>query len=124
MVFGLLADLVVLFHLAFIVYVVAGGLLWLRFGRAPLLHLPAVAWAALVELDQRVCPLTPLELRLRGLAGQAGYPGGFIEHYVTPVVYPDALTPPIQVALGALVLVVNVAVYALVRRRREAARPD
>jgi Protein of Unknown function (DUF2784) len=122
-IFGLLADLVVLLHLAFIVFVVAGGLLWLRFERAPLLHVPAALWGAFVELDQRICPLTPLELLLRERAGQAGYPGGFVEHYVTPLVYPEALTRPVQIALGALVLVANVAVYGIViMRRRRAAR--
>ena len=121
MLFGLLADLVVLAHLAFIAFVVAGGLLFLRWKRAPLLHLPAALWGAFVELDQRVCPLTPLELYLRSRAGQAGYPGGFIEHYVTPLVYPEALTTPIQIGLGLLVLACNVAIYAIVlgiRRRR------
>lgn len=126
MVFGLLADLVVLAHLAFILFVVAGGLLYLRWKRAPLLHVPAALWGAFVELDRRVCPLTPLELRLRSRAGQSGYAGSFVDHYVTPLVYPDALTAPVQIGLGVLVLAGNVAIYWLVlraRRRREA-RPE
>lgn len=126
MIFGLLADLVVLAHLAFIAFVVAGGFLFLRWKRAPLLHLPAALWGAFVELDRRACPLTPLELRLRSRAGQSGYAGSFVDHYVTPLVYPDTLTAPVQIGLGVLVLAGNVAIYWLVlraRRRREA-RPE
>ena len=113
-----LADLLVVAHASFIVYAVAGGLLALRWPRAAWLHLPAVAWAAAVELAGWICPLTPLEVALRRAAGEAGYPGGFVEHYLLPLVYPAGLTRPIATALGVAVLAANVAVYALVLMRR------
>lgn len=116
--YRLAADAVVLLHLAFIVFVVLGGLLALRWRRAPLLHLPAAAWGVYIEASGGVCPLTPLENRLRAQAGQAGYAGGFVEHYVLPTIYPAGLTQDIQLVLAALVLGVNVGVYVLVWRRR------
>jgi hypothetical protein len=118
-----LADLVVAAHVAFVVFVVLGGLLALRFRRAPWLHLPAAAWGVYVELAGRVCPLTPLENALRRAAGEAGYAGGFVEHHVVPVLYPAGLSPPTQAALAAIVVVANVAVYAFVWRRRRAPAP-
>jgi Protein of Unknown function (DUF2784) len=118
----LLADALVAAHLAFIVFVVAGGLLVLRNRRWAVLHLPAVAWGAFAEITHTVCPLTPLENSLRLRAGDAGYAGGFIEHYLIPLIYPEALTARTQVALGLTVIAVNVAVYALAwwhwRRRK------
>jgi hypothetical protein len=122
--FRWLADLLVVAHAAFIVFAVAGGLLALRWPRAAWLHLPAVAWAAAVELAGWICPLTPLEISLRRAAGEAGYPGGFVEHYLVPLVYPPGLTRPLGLALGAGVLAANAAVYAFVlarRRRRQSA---
>ena len=113
----LLADALVAAHLAFIVFVVAGGLLVLRRPGWAALHLPAVAWGAFAELTRTVCPLTPLENSLRRGAGEAGYAGGFIEHYVVPLLYPEALTPRLQIALGLAVIVVNLVVYAFVWRR-------
>ena len=112
------ADLVLVVHLAFVLFVVLGGLLVLRRPKLAWLHLPAAAWGALIEFAGWICPLTPLEQRLRVLAGQAGYQGGFIEHYVTAWLYPAGLTRPVQYALGALVIVVNLAVYARLLRRR------
>jgi len=108
----ILADAVLVMHLAFILFVVAGGLLVLRWRGVAWLHLPAVAWGALIEFMGWICPLTPLEVWARSQAGEAGYTGGFIEHYLLPVVYPAALTRDLQIALGCLVLVVNVFVYA------------
>jgi len=117
------ADLVVLVHLLFVVYVVAGALLVLRWPASAWVHLPAAAWGALIELTGWVCPLTPLENRLRAQGGEAGYPGGFIEHYVWPVLYPDGLTAGTQRALGLLVIVLNLFLYSLVvRRARRRAR--
>ena len=107
----LLADAVVLLHLLFIAFALAGGALVLWRPRIAWLHLPAVAWAAYVEFSATICPLTPLENALRRRAGAAGYDGGFIEHYVIPVIYPAGLTPSIQVAIGGLVVAVNVAFY-------------
>ncbi len=118
MIARLLADGLVLVHLAFVVFVVAGGLLvlwrpWLRW-----LHLPAAAWGALIEFTGWICPLTPWEVALRQRAGQAGYTGGFVEHYVLPALYPEALTSTLQVVLGLLVIGVNVGIYAFVWYRQ------
>jgi hypothetical protein len=114
-----LADLVLVVHLAFVLFVVLGGALVLRWPKLAWVHLPAAGWGALIEFAGWICPLTPLEQRLRVLAGQAGYEGGFIEHYVTAWLYPAGLTRTVQLALGAAVIAVNLAVYArLLRRRR------
>ena len=107
----LLADAVVGLHLAFVVFVAAGGLLVLRSPRLAWIHLPAVAWGAVVEIAGWVCPLTPLELALRARGGADGYRGDFVEQYILPVLYPENLTRPTQVVLGAFVVVVNVVVY-------------
>lgn len=123
----LLADSVVLFHLLFIAFAVGGGLLVLRWRRLMWVHVPTVAWAVLVETMNWPCPLTPLENHFRRRGGEAGYPGGFIEHYVWPMVYPEGLTDRTQFLIGGFVFVVNVAAYAVilarVRRRPAAQRP-
>jgi hypothetical protein len=122
---GWLADALVVFHLAFVVFALLGGLAVLRWPRLAWLHLPAAAWAAWIEFSSNVCPLTPLENRLRAAAGQAGYSGDFVDHYVMPVLYPAGLTRDLQLVLGAVVVVVNVVAYALVllqRRRRAPGR--
>jgi len=111
---AVLADAVVVFHLAFVAFAVAGGLLVLRWRWVALLHIPALAWAAFVEFTGRVCPLTPLENALREAAGTAAYQGGFVEHYLLPVLYPAQLTRDVQFLLGAGLLAFNVAVYAAV----------
>jgi hypothetical protein len=121
--FGLLADITVLLHLGFVLFVVAGGLLVLRWRRLAWVHVPCALWGALIELAGWVCPLTPLELWLRARAGEAGYGGGFVEHYVLPVLYPGALTRNLQVALGIAVLAVNAVVYTWLWHRRRAANP-
>ena len=113
----LAADSVLVAHLAFIVFVLAGGLLVLRRPIWAALHLPAVAWGAFAELTGTLCPLTPLENSLRRAAGAAGYEGGFIEHYMLPLIYPAGLTPRVQIVLGLVVLLVNVPIYALAWRR-------
>lgn len=115
---AILADLVVLLHLAFILFVMLGGLLVLRWRRLMWLHLPVVVWGAAIEFVGWICPLTPLENRLRAAAGEAGYSGGFIEHYLIPLIYPAGLTRELQWLLGALVLLVNAAVYWRVLRGR------
>jgi hypothetical protein len=112
MAYRILADAVLVTHLAFIIFVVAGGLLVLRWRGVVWLHLPAVAWGALIQFMGWICPLTPLEVWARSRAGETGYSGGFVEHYLLPVVYPEALTRDVQIALGGLVLIVNVLVYA------------
>jgi hypothetical protein len=102
---------------------VLGGLLVLRWPRLAGLHLPAVAWGVWIEWSGGICPLTPLEQRLRAAAGEAGYAGGFIEHYVGAAIYPEGLTREQQVALGAAALGLNLLIYAALwhlRRRRRA----
>jgi hypothetical protein len=120
--YRLLADLVLVLHAAFVVFVMLGGLLAWRWPRLAWVHLPLVAWGAGIEFLGGICPLTPLENRWRLLAGQQGYPGGFVEHYVLPVLYPEGLTRTAQFLLGALVLGVNVSIYAWALWRRGSAR--
>ena len=116
--FQAVADLVVLFHLAFIVFAVLGGALALRWRWMPWVHLPAVLWGALLEFCGWMCPLVPLENWLRHAVGASGYPGGFVEHYVLPILYPAALTREVQVALGLLMCFVNAAIYLCLWRYR------
>ena len=118
MFFSLAADLVALLHLAFVVFVVSGGLLVLRWPRLAWLHLPAVAWGAAIELLGWICPLTPLENRLRHAAGLAGYEGGFVDHYLLPVLYPASLSRSVQIMLGLSVLVINAVLYGSILRLR------
>lgn len=113
----LAADAVVLLHLAFIVFVVAGALLVLRDRRWAALHLPAALWGAYAELTATICPLTPLENALRQRAGAAGYEGGFIEHYLIPLIYPPGLAPAHQRWIGVVVVALNVVLYAWAWRR-------
>jgi hypothetical protein len=117
MVWRLLADLLVAFHLCFVLFVVLGGLLALRWPRATFLHLPAALWGAGIEFLAGICPLTPLENHLRQRGGQSGYSGGFVDHYLLPVLYPAGLTTDIQLVLGAFVVALNAVVYAVVWRR-------
>lgn len=117
-----LADVVVTVHFLFVLFVVTGGLLVPRWPRAVWVHVPAAAWGALLELFGWTCPLTPLEVRLRELGGGAGYQGGFIDRYLMPILYPEALTAPMQRSLGLLVIAVNLVVYAIAIRRWRAAR--
>ena len=112
-----LADLVVGFHFAFAVFIVLGGLLAFRWRWIPWVHVPAAVWGAFVELTGRICPLTPLENSLRSAAGASPYQGNFIEHYVLPVLYPDGLTRNIQFVLAAVVVIVNLTIYAVAWRR-------
>ena len=112
-----LADLLVVAHFCFIAFVLFGGLLALRRRWLAALHLPAAAWGVFIEVSGGACPLTPLENQLRRQSGAAGYSGGFIEHYLLPVIYPSGLTREIQLALALLVVLVNLAVYGLVARR-------
>jgi hypothetical protein len=118
MAFALLADLTALLHLAFIVFVVAGGLLVPRWPKVLWAHLAAAAWGTYVSLANRVCPLTPLENWLSLQAGKAGHGGGFIEHYLLPFIYPADLTPGVQRGLGVGAVLINAAVYAWVAARR------
>lgn len=115
--YRLLADILVGVHLLFVVFVVAGGFLTWRWPRVAWIHVPVALWGALIEFAGWICPLTPLENSLRRAAGQAGFTGGFVEHYVIPVVYPGILTREIQVALGVAVIAINVIAYGVLFRR-------
>ena len=113
----MLAELVIAIHAAFVVFVVAGGLLGLRWPKLLWVHAPAAIWGIVVEYAGFVCPLTPLEVALRQRAGNAGYGGGFIEHYVEALLYPSGLTRDLQIALGTAALLVNLVVYWYVLQR-------
>jgi uncharacterized protein DUF2784 len=111
MIYRALADFVVLLHMAFVLFVAIGGLLVFKWRRVAWFHIPAALWGALIEFAGWVCPLTPLENWLRGRGGEAGYQTGFIEHYLLPLIYPAPLSRGLQVALGLLVVGVNLAIY-------------
>ena len=117
------ADLLLVFHLGFVCFVVAGGLLVLKWRWLMVPHLPAVIWGALIEFQGWLCPLTPWEQQLRLAAGQAGYHGSFIEHYLLPVIYPPGLEHNTQLILGSVVIVINAVVYGwIIIRSRKAGR--
>ena len=125
MAWRLLADLLVTLHLAFAAFVVFGGFLAWKWRWTVLAHLPALLWGFWIETSGRICPLTPLENHLRHLAGETGYPGGFLEHYVVPILYPPGLTRPDQWVLAALLLAINLLAYgALLRPHRHLRRKD
>jgi hypothetical protein len=115
--YRLLANTVVAVHALFIVFVVLGGFLAWRWRWVAVVHLPCAAWGVLIEYRQWICPLTPLENHLRAKAGEQGYQGGFIEHYVVPAIYPSGLTPQLQWVLGTAALAVNLLVYGVLLRR-------
>ncbi|HVR94196.1 MAG TPA: DUF2784 domain-containing protein [Casimicrobiaceae bacterium] len=117
------ADAILVSHLAFVLFVVFGALLLLRWPRLAWLHIPAVVWAAFIEFSGTICPLTPLEVALRQRAGQAGYGGGFIDHYVVSLLYPEGLTQNMQAMLGAVLVAINAAIYIVAFRRRRTS-PD
>lgn len=119
MIYQILADLILVVHLLFVAFVVAGGLLVLKKRWIALLHVPAAIWGALIELMGWYCPLTPLENHFRHLAGSSGYEGGFIENYFVPVIYPDAFTRELQVILGMFVIVANLVIYGIIIFKRK-----
>ncbi|KUG21852.1 putative membrane protein [hydrocarbon metagenome] len=116
---SLLADLIVLAHFLFIVFVICGGLLVIRWPKVAFIHLPAATWGAIVEFFGWICPLTPLENHFRNLAGHTQYSGDFILRYLVPVIYPDTLTSTIQTVLGIAVIVINVFVYTIAIRKHK-----
>ncbi len=118
----MLADAVVLLHFAFILFAVLGGLLVLRWPVALWLHVPALLWGTAIEVTGGVCPLTPLENRLRELGGAEGYAGSFVQHYLLPIIYPAELTRELQWFLAAALVTVNAVVYLLVWRKRSQKR--
>jgi hypothetical protein len=119
--FRFLADLVVLFHFAFVLLVVLGGLLVLRWPRFAWVQIPVALWGVVIEWAGFICPLTPLENWLRARGGAAGYSGGFVDHYLLAVLYPAGLTRNQQLVLGVIVLVINGGAYALLLARRRRA---
>jgi len=112
------ADLLVAVHFAFIVFVVLGGFLVLKWGKVAILHIPCVLWGGLIEFSGWICPLTPVERYLREVAGGEAYSGGFIDHYIMPLVYPTGLTREMQISLGIIILISNLGIYGLVIFRR------
>jgi hypothetical protein len=112
-----LAGVVVVVHLAFVAFVVAGGALALRWPRVAFIHLPAALWGATIALGGWICPLTPLENWLRVRGGAQAYDTGFLEHYLLPVLYPVALTRGVQIASGVFVILINALVYWRISRR-------
>ena len=118
MLFRVLADGVLVVHLAFVLFVALGGFVVLRWPRVAWLHVPAAIWGVYIEFTGRICPLTPLENSFRVRGGEAGYSGGFIDHYITALIYPDGLTRTTQIAIGLGVLIMNIVLYILVIRRQ------
>ena len=116
--YALAADAIVLLHFAFVLFVVGGSFLAWRWRWLIWVHLPCAVWGAAIEFGGWICPLTPLENRLRWQAGEAGYTGGFVEHYVVPVLYPAELTVSLQLALGTLVVVITAFSYGVYFSRR------
>lgn len=118
------ADLVLVVHLGFIVFVILGGLLLLRFPKIMYLHIPAAVWGAFVEISGRICPLTTWENDLRQSAGESGYAESFVEHYLVPIIYPAGLTRDVQLTLAGIVVFANIVIYGwlLYRWNRSRAR--
>jgi hypothetical protein len=115
--YRLLANAVVIVHALFIVFIVFGGFLTWRWRWVAVLHIPCAIWGVLIEYRGWICPLTPLENSLQVKAGESGYSGGFIEHYVLPEIYQSGLTPRVQTVLGTVVLVINLFAYGVLARR-------
>lgn len=118
MIYRILADGVLIVHLTFLLFVVFGGILLFKWPWVAFIHVPVAVWGASIEFFGWMCPLTPLEQNLRRASGAAGFSGGFIEHYLIPIIYPGALTRELQWGLGFVVVAVNLGVYVLWRRRR------
>jgi len=118
MAYGILADLVMVAHLGFVLFVAFGGVLVQCWRPALYVHIPAAVWGVLIEFAGWICPLTLLENWLRRLGQEAGYTGGFVEHYFIAILYPESLTRKVQITLGAVVLVVNLLLYWRAYSRR------
>ena len=122
--FGCAADILVIVHLLFICFVVFGGLLVLRWRWVMFFHIPAAVWGALLEFLGWICPLTPLEHKLREMAGEEGFAEGFIEYYLLPLVYPGDLTREVQIYLGLFVVLVNITLYLVIALKRMETKGD
>lgn len=125
MLYLIAAVAILLLHLGFILFALFGALLVARWRWLILLHVPAVAWAIVIEVTGRSCPLTSAENFFRIQAGQSGYPESFIEHYLLALIYPAGLTPTVQWGLAAVVMVVNAVLYGRIwRQHRKSSRSD
>ncbi len=118
MVYRIAADSVAVLHFIFILFVVGGGFLAIRWYKVSWFHIPTAVWGAMIEFAGWVCPLTPLENKLRLADGDSGFTGGFIEEYLLPVIYPAGMTRGVQIALGSAVIVINVFIYGYLLLRR------
>lgn len=114
----LLADAVAIVHVLFVLFVMFGALLVLRWPRAVGIHAPALVWGLIVECSGTTCPLTPLENRLRRLGGESGYSEDFLSHWLLMILYPASLTRSVQFVLGASLLLLNLGLYLWIWRRR------
>lgn len=127
MMYSLAADLVLILHLLFIAFALGGAMLVLKWHWLAFLQIPSAIWAALISLFGWICPLTPLEQKLRRAAGQDAYEGGFIAHYIEPVIYPEGLTPTLQILFGGVVIAINAGVYgwlaARILKERKTSKP-
>lgn len=112
MIYSITADALLIVHLIFILFVILGALLVIKWRWVIYLHLPAVFWGIFIEFSHGICPLTPWENALRHTAGETGYESSFIEHYLIPLIYPDNLTNNIQLTLGSMVILINLVVYS------------
>jgi Protein of Unknown function (DUF2784) len=115
--YSILTNIVLVLHFGFVLFVLFGGLLILKWPKVIWLHLPAVSWGAVIEFTGWICPLTPLEHWLRTRGGESSPAGDFVARYLLSILYPEALTNNIQVMLGVLVLLVNLAVYGCLWQR-------
>ncbi|HVF55003.1 MAG TPA: DUF2784 domain-containing protein [Pyrinomonadaceae bacterium] len=122
MLYRVVAELVLVFHFGFVIFVALGGLLVLRWRSLVWLHLSGVAWGVLVQCADWTCPLTPLENWFRRAGGEAGYEGGFLEHYIRMILYPEHLTYSFRASLGVLLILVNAAVYSYLYMRSRKGR--
>jgi hypothetical protein len=118
MFYRFLADSVVVFHMCFVIFVLTGAALVVRWKWVALLHVPAALWGMYVEWSGAMCPLTPLENYLREAGGGATYQGGFIDHYIMPTLYPENLTRDFQITLGTVIALINVLLYTIAFTRR------
>jgi hypothetical protein len=118
--YSLAADLVLVVHLGFVLFVGLGGLLAVRWPRIAWIHIPAAVWGAAIEFGGWICPLTPIENDLRARAGESPYTGDFVARYLLPVIYPEGLTRDAQIVLGLGVVLLNTAIYFIVFRRHRA----
>ena len=108
------ANLTLIVHLIFILYVVFGGLIFFIFSKTIFIHPPALLWGIYIELTNSVCPLTYLENWFLYQGGLTTYSNDFINNYLFPIIYPEGLTAEIQIYLGVSLIVINILIYGLI----------